>query len=697
MSFDIKQIYYKDNKILWNRILLSGILLFSAFLYLFNLKQVGFGNIYYAAGVRSMSQNWHSFFFNSFDSAGFVTIDKPPFGFWIQAISVRIFGYNGFALLFPQALAGTLSVLFLYKIVAKYHGPAAGLISAFMLSTTPIFTALSRNNTIDMLLIFSLILAAWFILKACESKPFLNLAIAYIIIGIGFNIKMLQAYMVIPAFYLVYFFYARQKWPVRILHLFIATVILIIVSFSWVLTVDMLPENSRPYIGGSQTNKALELVFGHNGIRRIINLGRGGSIQQPQTAVAQGGPGGQFTWETGTAGIMRLFNYQLAGQISWLLPFVFFGFLLFFKKSKQKLFFDKSIIFWLAWIIPMALFMSFTSGLFHRYYVAMMAPGIAALSGILLTIGWKNYREQTWHTWFLPIILTVTLLLQIIIQSYYWPWFGWTVFIVLVLSLIIIGLIIYPKLKDQFQNQFLSLFTLCLIVFSLSFFQAIWSINVSFKKNINVVQPNAGPASLDKNNRGQAGFGSGGIPAPGQGNRQSFSKLEEYLLSEFNGEKFIVATQSAKEGGQIIVNTGKPVMAMGGFSGNDPILNKEKLAEMVTNGELRFVLIGQKGGRGGRQRQFQPQPGSGQTPGNNLAGQNQRTQDRQRQNQQNFPNRPTRQQPANRQPGLPNQRMNRGNNELITWIQQNAEIVNFDYLSGQGPRPGPVLYDLKNL
>src|ERR1700687_573253 len=49
------------------------------------LAQNGFGNEYYSAGVRGMLEGWHNFFFNSFDPAGFVSLDKPPVAFWIQA------------------------------------------------------------------------------------------------------------------------------------------------------------------------------------------------------------------------------------------------------------------------------------------------------------------------------------------------------------------------------------------------------------------------------------------------------------------------------------------------------------------------------------------------------------------------------------------------------------------------------------
>ncbi|MFH1748910.1 MAG: hypothetical protein ABIG44_17905, partial [Planctomycetota bacterium] len=47
------------------------ILLLAAGLRLWNLADHGFGNIYYAAAVRSMASSWHNFLYASFDPSGF--------------------------------------------------------------------------------------------------------------------------------------------------------------------------------------------------------------------------------------------------------------------------------------------------------------------------------------------------------------------------------------------------------------------------------------------------------------------------------------------------------------------------------------------------------------------------------------------------------------------------------------------------
>src|SRR3712207_2784481 len=144
----------------WHRLALAAVLILSAFLNLFRITQEGYGNPYYAAGAKSMFTSWSNFFFVSFD-AGFVSVDKPPLGLWIQAASAWLFSFSGLSVLLPQAIAGVLCVALIYNLVRRTFGPMAGLLAALVLALTPIVVASSRNNTHDMLLVLTLLLATW--------------------------------------------------------------------------------------------------------------------------------------------------------------------------------------------------------------------------------------------------------------------------------------------------------------------------------------------------------------------------------------------------------------------------------------------------------------------------------------------------------------------------------------------------------
>lgn len=191
-------------------ILLALILLLAGILNIWNIWNQGITNAYYAAAVRSMLENPSWIFFNSFDAAGFVTVDKPPVGLWVQIASAAVFGFSGWALVLPQALAGVGSVALVYAIVSRPFGKTAGLISVLVLAITPIFVAVSRNGTMDGLLIFVLLLAVWIVLKAARENSLPLLLLAAALVGVGFNIKMIQAFIVVPAILAVYLLGAQD-------------------------------------------------------------------------------------------------------------------------------------------------------------------------------------------------------------------------------------------------------------------------------------------------------------------------------------------------------------------------------------------------------------------------------------------------------------------------------------------------------
>jgi hypothetical protein len=124
---------------------LTGIAAFSFFLGLYRIGRDGTANPYYAAAVKSMTESWHAFFFVSWDKAGFVSVDKPPLGLWVQALSAMVLGFHGWTILLPQVLAATASVVVLYVLVARVFGSIAGLVAAITLAVAPINVATARS------------------------------------------------------------------------------------------------------------------------------------------------------------------------------------------------------------------------------------------------------------------------------------------------------------------------------------------------------------------------------------------------------------------------------------------------------------------------------------------------------------------------------------------------------------------------
>ncbi|RJS58067.1 mannosyltransferase [Bacillus subtilis] len=269
-------------------IVLILILLASAFLNIYNIWKDDTVNPYYTAAVTSMMQSFHNFFYASFDAAGFITVDKPPVTYQIQTISALIFGMHGWSVILPQALAGVGSVLLMYLLIKPTFGKTAARIASFVMACTPIAVAVARTNNVDALLVFFLLLATWLLFKAIRKGKLIWLLAAFFVVGVGFNTKMLQAYMILPAFLLFYLIAANATIKKKIISLVSALAVLAAVSLSWPLIVDNIPASKRPYIGSSQTNSVLELAFGYNGIQRLTGQNSGGG---------QGGPNGDASKE----------------------------------------------------------------------------------------------------------------------------------------------------------------------------------------------------------------------------------------------------------------------------------------------------------------------------------------------------------------------------------------------------------------
>ena len=240
---------------------------------MYNIESIGDANAYYTAAVKSMLQSWSNFFFVAAEPGGSVTVDKPPLGLWIEAVFAYFLGVSGFSVSLPNILAGVFGIPLLYAMVKKYMGELAGLVAAFVMAITPVFVATNRNNTMDGILVFFLLMAAWAFIRATETGKRRWLLLGAFIVGLGFNIKMMQAFLPLPAFYALYFFGSKEGWLRKIINLGIATVLLLAVSLSWAVVVDLTPADSRPYIGSSDDNTVMGLIFGHNGISRLESTG----------------------------------------------------------------------------------------------------------------------------------------------------------------------------------------------------------------------------------------------------------------------------------------------------------------------------------------------------------------------------------------------------------------------------------------
>ncbi|HZQ35594.1 MAG TPA: glycosyltransferase family 39 protein, partial [Dehalococcoidia bacterium] len=555
----------------WQWPALAGVLAVAAALNVIALGREGYANGYYAAAVRSMLQSWHNFFFVAFDPGGFVTIDKPPLGFWVQTASAKLFGFHGWSLLLPQAAAGVASAAVLFFIVRRRFGAIAGLLAALALALTPISVATNRNNTIDSQLVLTSLLAAWATLKATERGSLRWLLLAMALVGLGFNIKTLEAFLVLPALILVYLVAAPVGWRRRILQLAAAGVVLLAASLAWVVTVDLIPASQRPYVGSSRHNSELELALGYNGLQRLLGGSNGapkasgapssasgtatsatggaavstasgtaapasgvqasdgptqaaGSASQAnggspanQPPTGQGGPDGGGpggTGENGPVGIFRLLDTQLGGQIGWLIPAALLGLVAAWRSGRRRRpdLRHQALIAFGLWFLTCAAFFS-KALFFHRYYLSMLAPAIAALFGIGAVALWQAYRRDRLRGWLLPLTLVATAAMQAYILRSYAGWRDWLTPLLVVPCLVTALVLTVARLPWRLRLPARALAGVAAVgVLALLIAPAVWA-GETVRSNASAGGiPSAGPQV-----RGAGGFG--GPPAGGQSAR----------------------------------------------------------------------------------------------------------------------------------------------------------------------------------
>jgi 4-amino-4-deoxy-L-arabinose transferase-like glycosyltransferase len=357
---------------------LVGVLGIAAVLNLWGLSINGWANTYYAAAVRSMSTSWHDFLFASLDKSGLMTVDKPPLGLWVQALSVRVFGFHPLSILVPQALMGVLAVGLLYDLTRRRFGRAAGFAAGIALAITPITVAISRHNNPDQLLILCCVAALWFALRALETGRTRWLVWCGVCVGLGFETKMAVALMVVPGIAAAYLWVAPRGRLRAIRQMLTGGVALLVVGGAWPLLVTLTPAADRPWISGTSDNSIWSLIFGYNGLGRLA-----GQTGGPQSFGGAGGGAGAGSTFGGPTGVFRLLQSGLGDQAGWLLGFALVAGAGVLVASRLRRGDPRT-----GWLIVIggaflttAIAFSFASGIFHPYYVSLLAPFVAALFG----------------------------------------------------------------------------------------------------------------------------------------------------------------------------------------------------------------------------------------------------------------------------------------------------------------------------
>jgi 4-amino-4-deoxy-L-arabinose transferase-like glycosyltransferase len=525
---------------------------------------------FYAAAVRSMAINWHNFFFGSFDPIGTVTLDKLPGAFWVQALSVRIFGYHTWAIVLPQVVEGVLSVLVLYRAVNRLRGTTAALVAALILAVSPAAVGLDRGNIADTAMTLFLVLAADAVSAAIVSGRQRYLVYAGLWVGIAFQAKMLEAWVVLPAFGLAYLFGRTDRWAHKLRQVAVGGLVAAVVSLSWMTIVTLTPAADRPYVDGSQNNSVYEQVFVYNGFGRTSQQTAfqqflGGIHLSPEIL---NGP--SPAWN-------RLVQGDLGRDTGWLLPAALAVGVAGLLTRRRSYF-----ILWTGWLIPMGLVFSDVF-IMHAYYTAALAPPMAAILGAGVAGLWASRTEG--RSVALPRLAAAALLVAGTVGYGIWltrssgadaPSWVWP----LAVSTGLVAVVLLVATAATWSRRWLLAAAL-----------AVGTAAV-------LVLPASGTALLVSK---QQGFGDTPFESAQTAAQYeallgvSSSKESASILPIFErlqmGSPYLMAVYTSAVASVFISASGKEVLPIGGFTGSIPEPTLSALQGMIRAGKFHLVLL----------------------------------------------------------------------------------------------------------
>ncbi|KJL19835.1 Undecaprenyl phosphate-alpha-4-amino-4-deoxy-L-arabinose arabinosyl transferase [Microbacterium azadirachtae] len=620
----------------WEAPAFAGALLLTGILYVWNLAASGWANAFYSAAVQAGTQNWVAFFYGSSDAGNSITVDKPPASLWVMELSARIFGLSSWSILVPEALMGVATAAIILFTVRRRFGAAAALVSTGVFALTPVAALMFRFNNPDALLLLLLTASVAMTSRAIDRNRLRWLLLAGVAVGFGFLTKQLQAFLVLPVLAGLYAAFAGVPILKRLWHLLAALGAVIVSAGWWVAVVELVPASARPYIGGSQTNSFLELTFGYNGLGRLTG-NETGSVTGGGGAAAAGGGG---MW--GSTGLFRLFENEIGGQISWLIPAALIlcvGALVLIGRAPRRDPRRILIVAFASWLLVTMLAFSFMAGIFHAYYTVALAAPLAGLLGASGAVLFRH-RERLWARVLLAVSAVITAAWAWVLLDRAGSWLPWLKVVVLIVSAAGALLVLIPP-----RSRILTASTLSALLVGALLAPAAYTIEtVGAAHSGSIVTagptvqggmggfggrgfaggtpggnggfggfgggapggnggfPGGQPGAATPRGTGAGGAGRGGMGGAGGLLEASTvgSAMKTLLTADASTYTWAAATIGSQTAAGYQLGTGVAVMPIGGFNGSDPSPTLAQFHAYVTAGRIHyFIAGGRMGGSNG--------------------------------------------------------------------------------------------------
>lgn len=599
----------------WARPALLAIAAFAAVLYAWNIASVDLAP-YYSVAVKSMSQSWRAFFYGGFDPAATITIDKLAGAFAPQALSARIFGFHPWALALPQLAEGVATVLVMYRAVRQWAGEVPGLLAALLLAMTPITASVFGHPMEDGALTLCLVLAADAWTRAVATGRLPPLVLSGVWVGLGFQAKMLQAWVILPALFTGYLMArprpasetdasaAGPRLVTRLWQLAVAGVATLAVSLSWIALFTVTPAADRPYVDGSTGNSAFAMVFGYNGLERFgisfpgaVASGPGISAD-PAGPGGYSGPGGVFGLPTG---VFKLLSGWYGPQAGWLYPLAALGLvagLYLTRWARRGNPVRCGFVMWGMWLGTTGLVFSVMTTIPHTAYLSMLAPPVAALAAAAIYVLVLVYRAGRRSGRLLPVAVLIEVAWAAFLWRGYLSFLPWALAAAAGAGVLAAVILVAARLAYRFPKRVAGA-AVAVGVAAMLAAPAAWTASV--------LDVNYAGTSFDASAGPPEGHGLftmfrgpvlGGVFGSSQALTPQTRAIYDYVSSRRDGAGYLLAVPSWTQASRFILATGQEAMPLGGFGGTVRTPTLASVRDLVRAGQLRFFWFGWFGGPG---------------------------------------------------------------------------------------------------
>lgn len=560
---------------------IAALLAVTSLLYLWGLDRNGWANSYYSAAAMAGAQDWTAFLFSSSDLGNAISVDKPPLSLWVMAASVWAFGLSPWSILVPQALMGVASVYLVFRIGSVFASTSVGLLAAAFFAVTPVATVMFRYNNPDALLTLLMIATAYAALEAIRLNSVKWLLLAGLLTGAALLTKQLQVALLLPAVALAYLLFADRPLAKRVLHLLYAFLAAAVAGGWWFLLVQLTPPGSRPFVGGSRQNSAVELTLGYNGLDRLTG----------EDATRTMSPSMASLHEQLEPGFQRFLQPQFTGQLGWFLPLAFAGLCLsawYILRGSGNRHYRAFLTLCGVWFLTSATVVAFMGGIVHPYYALTAVPPLSCLAAIGLTSLYRLRNRPGAR-----IALTSTLLATMVF-SYLSSLRSIADFplgpqVALVLWSVAIALQLLQGHSVKLQTTAIGTLAVALMAGPV-----VWSVNTVLSPHVGAGVI-AGPSILgirtDHPDRKQLG-----PEMPSSFTAVMFGEVPEAdVVSRLRAMPESYKWASAMVGSETAANyqleSRRSVLPVGGFDGTDPYPTLEKFQAMVEEGLVGSLII----------------------------------------------------------------------------------------------------------